>query len=522
MNRQLFETVYATPLAVALLKILLHIPALGQYGFFIDEYYYIACSERLAWGYVDHPPLAVFLLGGLRWLFGESIYVLRIAVMLTGAATVFVTALLAREVGGGRFAQAAAALAVVAAPIYTGIDKFYTTNSFEILYWTLAIYLLLRIAGDRSRTTTGSWLLLGGVLGAGLLNKHSMLFLGFAIAVGLVFTRNRRYLATPGPYLAAGLAFALFAPHVLWQIATGWPTLEFMENARAHKNYFEFGDFVGAQILQQHPLLLPLWAGGFFYFAFARAAAPYRIAAWLYGVLFVFFVLLQGKTYYLSPAYPVLYAGGAVWLERGLARVFARGEVVRSAQIAVLGLIALAGAVLAPLSLPLLAPERYLEYERFLGIRPPKLEHQNLAKMPQHFAGMFGFPEQAAAAIAAYQNLDAAERERAIILGGSYGFAGSVEFYARQSGLELPVISGHNNYYLWSRPYMHGPGGRATTVVALGFSENKLREHFDDIRAAQTVHCEYCMGRTVQVTVYICREPKRAMPQLFEKLRRYL
>ncbi|MEQ9366693.1 MAG: glycosyltransferase family 39 protein [Leptospirales bacterium] len=520
IKRELIESVYAAPLLVVVVKILLHLPALDQYGIFVDEYYYIACSERLAWGYVDHPPLAVALLSALRNVFGESIYVLRIPVMLVGAGTVFVAGMMAREAGGGPFSQAVAALAVVAAPIYTGIDKFYTTNSFEIFFWSLAIYLLLRILNRGA--TPGLWLALGGVFGAGLLNKHSMLFLGFGVAVALVMTRERRRLLGPGPYLTAALAFAIFAPHIVWQVAKDWPTLEFMQNARLHKNYFAFGDFVSAQFLQQHPLLAPLWLGGLAFFAFARSGAPFRMVAWIYIALFALFVLMQGKTYYLSPVYPVLYVGGAVWLEACLARIRETKGAFYFAQGLVLLLIALGGAVLAPLSLPLLSPENYLAYERSLGLKPPKLENHDLEKMPQHFASMFGYARQARAAIDVFEGLPAQERRRAVVLGSSYGFAGSVEYYARQAGLDIPVLSGHNNYYFWSSEYLLGRGAAAPEIfVVLGYSRERVSEAFADVRAAGTVHCEYCMERHVDVTVFICRRPKVSVRAFFESQRRF-
>ena len=50
----------------------------GAYGIFIDELYYVSCAKRLAWGYVDHPPLAPFLLRGALAIFGDSIVALRV------------------------------------------------------------------------------------------------------------------------------------------------------------------------------------------------------------------------------------------------------------------------------------------------------------------------------------------------------------------------------------------------------------------------------------------------------------
>ena len=49
--------------------LLLLLPSLSpHYGFYSDELYYLACARRPAFGYVDHPPLFVWLLGAYAWL----------------------------------------------------------------------------------------------------------------------------------------------------------------------------------------------------------------------------------------------------------------------------------------------------------------------------------------------------------------------------------------------------------------------------------------------------------------------
>src|SRR5688572_11665554 len=99
-------TALAVPLAFALAKLVLHLSTSQGYGYFRDELYYLACADHLAWGYVDHPPLSIALLAGVRALLGDSLPALRLVPALAGALTVLVTGLTARAMGGGRFAQA--------------------------------------------------------------------------------------------------------------------------------------------------------------------------------------------------------------------------------------------------------------------------------------------------------------------------------------------------------------------------------------------------------------------------------
>ena len=191
-------------LGLAGFKLLLQLTFVGGYGMFRDEFYYIACSERLAFGYVDHPPLSLFLLRGVRLVFGDSLFAIRLLPALAGAATVFLTGLMVREMRGDRFAAVLAMVGVIASPTFLAVNHVYSMNCFEILFWALAAYLVLRIcnletsdAGEGASDGRRLWLLLGLVLGLGLLNKISVLWLGVGLAVGILATPLRRKVLTP-------------------------------------------------------------------------------------------------------------------------------------------------------------------------------------------------------------------------------------------------------------------------------------------------------------------------------------
>src|SRR5512141_2838125 len=72
--------------ALAAAKLALHLASAGLYGFFIDELYFLACGEHLAWGYPDFPPLTAFQAWLTRHLFGDSPFSIRLFPALAGAA----------------------------------------------------------------------------------------------------------------------------------------------------------------------------------------------------------------------------------------------------------------------------------------------------------------------------------------------------------------------------------------------------------------------------------------------------
>src|SRR3989442_673766 len=300
-------------------KLLLHLVTTTGYGYFRDEFYYLACADHLAPGYVDHPPLSIVFMWAVRHVLGDSLFAIRLPPAVLGAATVALVGLMAQAPGGGRLAMAPAMTAAYVTPEFLGLNHFYSMNAFDIFFWALAAYLLiLLIDGANPRL----WLLLGLVLGLGLANKISVLWLGAGLLVGLLASPERRWLATPWPWLCGGIAFALFSPYVLWQVRHGWPTLEFIHNATTEKmiDVAPF-DFLVGQVRMVHPFTLPLWLGGLAWLLFHPEGKKHRLLGWIY--LSVFFILaLSGtsRSGYLAPAYTWLFAAGGAGGERLLDR----------------------------------------------------------------------------------------------------------------------------------------------------------------------------------------------------------
>jgi len=191
----IFSNDLRIPFSLALLQLAVQIVFHGNYGYFRDELYYVACSKHLAFGYVDQPPLSIAILWANRLLLGDSLQALRFLPSLAGAGVVLLAALMARQLGGGKFAQGLAALSVVAAHGLFGHGQFFTMNPFDVLFWTLAGYVvILLLTRDKPRL----WILFGLVVGLGLLNKYSMGFMVIGLVAGLLFAEQRKQLATKG------------------------------------------------------------------------------------------------------------------------------------------------------------------------------------------------------------------------------------------------------------------------------------------------------------------------------------
>ena len=495
---------------IALAKLVFHLATSRGYGIFRDELYYIACSQHLALGYVDHPPLSIVLLWLSRHTLGDSLPALRFLAALAGAASVFVSGLIARELGGRRGAQVLTALAVFFAPVFLAFSHFFSMNVFDLLFWAVLELLAVRIL---QRDEPRLWVPFGVVAGLGLQNKYSVLFFVFGLSVGLSLTPQRRQLASPWPWIGGGLAALIFLPHVWWQVRTGWPSLEFMARASAEKNLpISPLAFFLQQILLLNPVLFPLWLAGLLALLFAPALARVRALGWAYVAVFVLFVTQRAKVYYLAPIYPVLFAAGAVILERWCARRAWHWPLpIASAVTVVVGLI------LVPMAVPVLPVETFLAYQRVLGLSQPQMERNARAELPQVFADMYGWTELVDTVARVYERLPAEQRGRAVVLVRNYGEAGAIDFLGAPRGLPR-AISGHNNYWLW------GPGDlqRDDTVIAVGLSREELLTGFETVEPADTVRCQYCMPYENNVPVHIARGLRAPVAELWQRLKRFI
>ena len=299
----------------SVIAFLVHLLTNGRYGYFRDELYYITCARHLAFGYVDQPPLSILLLRLSQMLLGDSLFAIRFLPALAGAAIVALTGIIARELGGRAWAIALACAGSLCALFNLAVANFFSMNAFEPLFWIGAVYFVVRIINGGSPTL---WVWFGVLLGFGVENKHSTVFFGAGILVGLLLTPERRHFAKKYIWLGGLIAFVIALPNVLWEAQYHWPTYELLNNiAHSNKNVaLSPVQFIVQQAVFLNPGTLPLWLAGLFWLFGSRDGRRYRIIGIIYLVTLAEFIVLHGKSYYLASAYPMLFAAGGVAVER--------------------------------------------------------------------------------------------------------------------------------------------------------------------------------------------------------------
>src|SRR5262249_42820627 len=353
-HRQLLSIVLFSGVAL-----LVHLLTNMRYGYFRDELYYIACARHLDFGYVDQPPLSILLLRLSEILFGDSLPGIRLLPAFAGAATVAFTGLIARELGARGWAITLACAATLCALFYLAIGNFFSMNAFEPLFWMGSVYLLVRIINGGSPTL---WLWFGVLLGLDLENKHSTVFFGFGIFLALLITPERRHFAEKWIWDGALLAFAIVLPNVVWEARYHWPTYELLNNiARSNTNVaLSTAEYIVQQVVFMNPGTLPIWLGGVLWLFASRDGRRYRALGIAYLVTLAEFIVLHGKSYYLGPAYPMLFAAGGVAVDRVFADRFQWFKPT------LLVAIVVTAALIAPLAMPILPPDKLVAYMRVI------------------------------------------------------------------------------------------------------------------------------------------------------------
>ncbi|MEO8593588.1 MAG: glycosyltransferase family 39 protein [Candidatus Solibacter sp.] len=490
--------------AIAAIKLLLHLYAAHNYGYFVDELYNLALARHLAWGYVDVAPMIAWI-GRLEMtLFGSSLQAIRLAPALAGAGLVLLTGAIAREFGGQRFAQGFAALCVLLAPGYMALDHFLNVNAFEPLFWMGCALLLVRMlrTGDERL-----WLGFGLLAGVGLETKHSMLIFGFSLVAGLLLTPQRKLLFSRWLLAGGALAFLLFLPNLLWNIHHHFPFLEIQENIRRDGRNVSFSpaSFFGEEMLAMLPLSAPVWLAGLWWLARSR----YRALAYAWVVTTAVIFGMNPRTYYLFPSFPMLFAAGATQWEAWLSRP--RWQWVKSVWCV---LMVAMGALLAPTMIPLLPPETFIRYSRATHLEQPRVENHQLGPLPQLFADQFGWEDMAVAVARAYNGLPPEVRARTAIFGQNYGQAGAIDLFGPKYGLP-PALSGHQNYFLWGPRQYTGE-----SMIVMGDRQQTLEKKFASVQKVARVEHPYAMPYE-HIDIFYCSRPRFALDGAWEKVKNW-
>lgn len=480
-------------IAIALAIAVIHLLTNSRYGFHRDELQVLSDASHLDWGFVAYPPLTPFLERIGMGIFGLSLVGLRLFSLIAQSAVIVITGLMARELGGGKWAQAAAALGVAVSPLplFEGTEFQYT--SFDYLWWVLVAYFTIRLL----KTENPRWCLaIGAVVGLGLMTKYIILFFVAGIVVGFLLTPARLFLASKWFWAGAGLAFLICLPNLIWQIRHDFISLHFLQ----HIHTRDVGEgraegFWRSQfLLCANRYAMPLWIAGLAGFLLNRR---YRALAWMYLVPVIALWAMKGRGYYTGAAYPMLMAMGAVMIGAWLTRL----PIVWRRTVQTLYLVALVawGAYVSVAILPLTSSGKLKQ----IALK----ENGDLREE-------IGWTELVKTVASIRDSLPPEQRENVGVLVGNYGEQGAIEILGRPYHLPMPISTTNS---AWLRGYPTPP---PSTLIVIGHSQRYVDRMFTSCRLlghntnSEGIHNE---ESNEHPDIFVCGPPLLPWPEFWKQ-----
>ncbi len=457
-----------------------------NYGYFRDELYYIVSgTQHLSLGYVDFPPMIAYVAALLNVFTGDSLVSIHVLPAVAEAVLVFLSGLIARELGGGRKAQVLTAVSTLLTFAFLAFGSLFTPDFLDTVWWSLLAYTVVRIVRRREPKL---WAVAGVIIGVGLLTKLTILFFVGALLISfLAIPTARQFIRSKWVMLGGLLSVSLLLPMIYWNAANGWPMAHF---------YLEFtGDvsgggplsFLYTQLAIMSFLNAPIFLVGLYFYLRSSEGTQLRAFGLAYILLYVFMTVLNMKPYYLAPAYPMLYAGGALMIERSS---ISKKQVFRwfgsRPYIACLAVVAV---LLVPLAMPILPPQTV--------VGSYGASDYQISPLPDRY-GWNGLVSNLSIA---YESLPVSLKSQACIFTSNYGEASAVNFFGEKLGLPM-AISGHNNYFVW------GPGScTGQVLITIGIPLSTIQQAYRNVTTLMTNECSYCISYEQVLPVYLCTNP---------------
>ncbi len=484
-------------LALSAAVLVVHLLTGGRYGFHRDELATLDDVRHLAWGYIAYPPVTPFFGWISLKLFGTSLTGFRFFAAVSTSVAIVLTGLMARALGGKTGEQALAASAAI--PFALGAGTLMQYVSFDYLAWVACSYFFVLLCKSRDPRW---WLAIGGCIGFGMLTKYSMLVCALAIATGVLLTDVRADLRSKWLWFGVAISLLIFLPNLIWQIQNDFVSLDFLRHI--HERDVRIGrtkDFLPDQ-LKLTLFTLPLAVLGLCFYFGSKTGRRFRAIGFLYLIPLFTFLVGKGRGYYLAPAYPVLYAGGAVFG----AELIARLRPVWCSSLEWLAWASVVTTIVfgAAYFVPLTSVDSGWAQRAF--------------EVNEDFREEIGWPELVQKLAQIRDSLGLSERSRLAILAGNYGEAGAINLYGKDYGLPEPIC-GTNSF--WARGYGDPP---PETLIVIGFSRQFGHRYFESCEVVGHITNKYGVANeetTNHPEILLCRHLRESWHEFWKKFRRY-
>lgn len=482
-----------------LIKLTISLIGNGNYGFHRDELLHLSAGDHLAWGYMEFPPFVAAVSWLAHLLFDTHLAGIRLFPTLAGLGILVLCCRMAEEMGGKKRGVLLAGICILGFIPFFRNHLLFQPVAFDQLFWTLGFYYMIRYINTQSPRYL---LLLGAVAGLGMMNKFTMVVWIAGVAAGLLFYQRARLLKEKWFYIAGLLALLIFLPNIIWQYQHDYPVLKHFKKL-GELQLDQLDPFAFGKEQLELPFTLAVSLIGI-YGMFADAQLKqYRSIAISVLLIFVAMWVMHSKAYYFFAAYPVLFAAGAVTLEK----MFSRRPVWTYVAAAV---VILPVIPFIPDAIPVLPVETYVRYKH------KKPGEDGRIKLTSDYADMFGWEEQVKLVDSVYRSLSPEEQQRCFIWAENYGEAGALQILGKRYHLPRPV-STHGSFWLWGPPKTD-----ESICISIGIEKEVMQRVYKDFRLVRMVTHPYAIDEENNIPVYIAREPIVSLKAKWKDLEKYV
>lgn len=491
-------------ISFAIFKLAIHFFTNTNYGLHRDEYLYLALADHLDFGFVSVPPSIAAFARIASILFGDSVFGVRFFPALIGAASVVIIGLMAKNLGGGKWAIGLACTAFIVSPAFLRSNSLFMPVSFDQFYWLLSAYFILKLIQTQNPKF---WIHLGIVAGLAFLNKYAIAFLILAFIFALLLTPHRKLFLSKYFALSLLIGFVIIVPNLIWQFNHNWPVVGHMaELQRTQLVNVNIPDFIIMQFLMNLPGVF-VWLAGFVFLLFF-ADGKYRALGYTFLGVFLLLILLRGKHYYTLGIYTPLFAAGGYAIEQSFTNRF---SFVKPALIALMVVITLP---VVPYSLPVLTYDEmvvYAEKSKRFGLEGAlRWEDGRVHSLPQDYADMTGWEELGEKVATVYQNLSATEKAQCAIYAENYGEAGAVKYFGKKYGLPEPICF-NETFLLWAPD-----SANTNMVIYINDETDDIDYFFSEVKRVGEISNPY--ARENGLPIYLCRNPQNGFADFYREM----
>lgn len=501
MHKKLSKTWFLIG-SLALIKLIIHFLTNSNYELQRDAFLYLALGDHLDWGFMSVPPTIAVLGNVTRFLFGDSVFSIRLLPAFIGALSVIIIGLIVRNLGGKAWAILLGCSAFILSPAFLRSNTLFQPVSFNQFYWLLSTLFIIKLLKTKNPKF---WIHLGAVWGLAFLNKYSIAFLAFAFLISLFFSSDRKLYISKYFVVGMGLGLVIILPNLIWQYNNNFPVAYHMTALKESQLVnVRIVDFLSAQLLMNISNLI-VWMFGLVFLLFIKDGKVYRIIGYTYLAVLITFIVLKGKAYYALGIYPVLFAAGGFAIEKYLIGSW------RYLKPGILVLMILILLPLLPYSLPIYSLEKMIEYgelsKKFGGEGALRWEDGHIHSLPQDYADMVGWNELADIVIQTYQSLSDSEQGNCVIYGENYGEAGAIKFHGKKCGLPEPV-SFSGSFLFWA------PDSFSKKIlIYVNDDTNDVNYFFTTVEKVGEITNPY--ARESGMPVWLCRTPRNDFEQFY-------